>query len=164
MTMGIPTKAERYDRLAALREDERFINGHSTPETRDFIEALYWAEWLHPDSKDWVQVEPALGLGEDHDRADVHRAAGILEVEEGRVEGAEAIRHGHIVTHRSAHIEARGHGAAPVLHPTLHPAQHPTLHPFRSESTCADPGFVRTPGGRARPPIRAVDLASRGRR
>ena len=58
---NLPTKAERYDTLAALYADERFTNGHSDIVTRRFIEAVYWAYWTTGGSS-WSAIGAALGM------------------------------------------------------------------------------------------------------
>ena len=60
MTIPMPKRAERYDRLAALRTDERFTNGHSDMAVREFIEAVYWSQWTTGDSG-WAAIKTHLG-------------------------------------------------------------------------------------------------------
>ena len=60
MTIPMSKRAERYDRLAALRTDERFTNGHSNVEVREFIEAVYWSQWTTGGSG-WGSVRAHLG-------------------------------------------------------------------------------------------------------
>ena len=42
---SLPSRAKRYDVLARLWSDDRFTNGHSDVEVRDFIERVYWYAW-----------------------------------------------------------------------------------------------------------------------
>lgn len=60
MTIPMPKRAGRYDRLAALRTDERFTNGHSDMAVREFIEAVYWSQWT-TDRSGWAAVKAHLG-------------------------------------------------------------------------------------------------------
>lgn len=60
MTAPLPSRAERYDRLAEIRADERFIDGHSTTTVRDFIEAVYWAQWQQQ-GRGWRPIAAAMG-------------------------------------------------------------------------------------------------------
>lgn len=60
MTLPMPKRAERYDRLAALYADERFTNGHSTPSARQFIGAVYWSKWLTGHSR-WSTIQAHMG-------------------------------------------------------------------------------------------------------
>ena len=60
MTIPMSKRAERYDRLAALRTDERFTHGHSNVEVREFIEAVYWSQWTTGRSG-WAAIKAHLG-------------------------------------------------------------------------------------------------------
>lgn len=60
MTVSIPTRAQRFDMLAQLYDDERFTNGHSKPMVRNFIEAVHWAQWKANNST-WDTLLPILG-------------------------------------------------------------------------------------------------------
>ncbi len=63
--ISVKTKLAIFAKLDRLWSDERFNNGHSTPEVRTFIELYWWAKLSKPD--DWW--------------AEMHRLAGRKQAE-----------------------------------------------------------------------------------
>lgn len=49
MTASMPSRASRYDRLAALYGDERFLRDDKTRRVRAFLEAVHWWSWERDD-------------------------------------------------------------------------------------------------------------------
>ncbi|NHI19916.1 hypothetical protein H9L10_03630 [Phycicoccus endophyticus] len=81
MSRTVKSRLDFFDRLDALRSDERFTNGHSTLAVRNFIETYWWCRW-HSDSHDeaWERLctpgvlARAYGRGQTRDKVSVQIA------------------------------------------------------------------------------------------
>lgn len=78
---SVKSRLAFFDRIDRLRADERFSNGHGTPQTRDFIETWWWCRWqttTHEEAWELISTPGVLrsryGRRSTEDRLSVHAA------------------------------------------------------------------------------------------
>ena len=59
-SLSVKAKLDVFGRLERLWADERFNNGHSTPDVRAFIETYWWAKLANPDAW-WAEMHRLAG-------------------------------------------------------------------------------------------------------
>lgn len=90
-SVSVKARLATYAKIERLRSDERFINGHSTPAVREFIEAYWWAKITHPDDW-WSEMHRATGNADPMQRGRYGWARRIFREDAPRWEPEEPRR------------------------------------------------------------------------